>query len=141
MKNNHHPDEQEIYEIERRLFTAIKTKDAASLASIVADDFVFRGPAQPEIGKAEFLESIKSLPIEILEIWSDDMKVNVFGDIALLTGVQQARTRDDDGKEQLSAGAFSDVFAKRNGQWLLVLAYNVELPETNSESSSSTLPA
>jgi len=134
------PDDQAIYEIERKIFSAIRTQDDETLANIVADDFVFRGPGQPEIGKAEFLESIKSFPIEILQIWSDDMKVNVFGDIALLTGVQQARTRDN-GKEQLSAGAFSDVFAKRNGQWLLVLAYNVELPETNSESSSSTFPA
>jgi len=138
MKNN---PEQEIYEIERKLFAGIKTKDDETLAGIVADDFVFRGPGQPEIGKGDFLQTVKSFPIDILDIWSDDMQVNFFGDIALLTGVQKARTRGEDGKEQLSAGAFSDVFAKRNGEWLLVLAYNVELPETNSDSSSPTLPA
>ncbi len=139
--NNPNRDEQEIYEIERKIFSAIRAQDDETLATIVADDFVFRGPGQPEIGKSDFLQTIRSFPIDILDIWSDDMKVNFFGDIALLTGVQNARTRDTDGKEQLSAGAFSDVFAKRNGRWLLVLAYNVELPETNSESSSSTAPA
>lgn len=139
--NNPNRDEQEIYEIERKIFGAIRAQDDETLATIVADDFVFRGPGQPEIGKSDFLQTIRSFPIDILDIWSDDMKVNFFGDIALLTGVQNARTRDTDGKEQLSAGAFSDVFAKRNGRWLLVLAYNVELPETNSESSSSTAPA
>ncbi|HYJ88274.1 MAG TPA: nuclear transport factor 2 family protein [Pyrinomonadaceae bacterium] len=141
MTNNHDPDEQEIYRIERNIFTAIRTQDDEALAVIVADDFVFRCPGQPEIGKAEFLKSVKSFPVEILDIWSDDMKVNFFGDIALLTGVQRARTRGAGGQEQLSAGAFSDVFAKRNGRWFLVLAYNVELTETNSEASSSTLPA
>jgi uncharacterized protein (TIGR02246 family) len=135
MKNDTAQAEQEIYKIEREIFAAIRTNDDETLARIVADDFVFRGPGQPEIGKAEFLKSVKSFPVEILDIWSDDMKVNVFGEIALLTGVQKARTRDKDGKEQLSAGAFSDVFAKQNGRWLLVLAYNVELPETKSDSS------
>lgn len=116
-----------IMEIERKLFVAIKTKDAAALSKIVADDFVFRGPEQAELGKAEFLKSVQSFPIEILDIWSDDMKVSVFGETALLTGVQKARTRGKDGKEELSAGAFSDLFIKRDGQWLLVVAYNVEL--------------
>lgn len=125
-------DDELILEIEQTIFTAIKTKDDVALAGIVADDFVFRGPGQPEIGKQEFLQSVKSFPIEILDIWSDDMKVNVYGDFALLTGVQQAKTLDSDGKEQLSAGAFSDVFAKRDGRWVLVLAYNVELPDRTS---------
>lgn len=135
MNNVNHLAEQEIYEIERQLFTAIRTKDADALDGIVADDFVFRGPGQPEIGKAAFLQVVTSFPLEIFEIWSDDMKANIFGDIALLTGVQQARTPGEDGKEQVSAGAFSDVFAKRNGRWLLVLAYNVELPQMHQETS------
>lgn len=101
-----------ILEIERRLFATIKTKDIGVLSKIVADDFVFRGPGQPEMGKAEFLNSVKSFPIEILDVWSDDMKLSVFGEIALLTGVQKARTRGKDGKEALSAGAFSDLFRK-----------------------------
>jgi uncharacterized protein (TIGR02246 family) len=134
MNNDNHQDEHEIYEMEHKLFTAIKSKDAEALATIVADDFVFRGPGQPELGKAAFLEVVKSFPIEILDIWSNDMKANLFGDIALLTGVQRARTRGENGNEQLSAGAFSDLFARRNGRWLLVLAYNVELPETKPDS-------
>ncbi len=135
MNNDNRADEREIYEIERQLFAAIRTKDTDALDGIVADDFVFRGPGQPEIGKAAFLKVVQSFPIEILEIWSEDMKANIFGDIALLTGVQQARTPGEDGRGQLSAGAFSDVFAKRNGRWVLVLAYNVELPEMQPEAS------
>ncbi|HEV2883524.1 MAG TPA: nuclear transport factor 2 family protein, partial [Pyrinomonadaceae bacterium] len=118
-----------IIDFEHRLFTAIRDKDDVALSGLLADDFIFRGPGQPEMDKTEFLKSVKSFPVEILEIWSDDMKANVYGDFAVLTGVQQARTRDQGGTEQLSAGAFSDVFAKRDGRWLLVLAYNVDLPE------------
>jgi ketosteroid isomerase-like protein len=56
------------------------------------------------------------------------MAVSIFGDVALLTGVQKARTRGKDGKAEISAGAFSDLFVKRGDKWLLVVAYNVELP-------------
>ena len=123
--------QEEIIEIEKKIFVAIRTRDIPTLDEIVAEDFVFRGPRQPEIDKTEFLKSIKSFPIEILEIWSDDMQVNIYGDVALLTGVQQARTRDGDGKVVLSAGAFSDLFLQRDGRWSLVLAYNVELDSMN----------
>lgn len=117
-----------LLDLERSLFKAIKMKDTAALSRIVADDFVFRGPGQAEVGKADFLKSIKSFPVEILDIWSDDMEVSIFGDVALLTGVQKARTRGKNGKDEISAGAFSDLFVKRGQQWLLVVAYNVELP-------------
>ena len=117
-----------ILEIERTLFTAIRKKDTETLSRIVAEDFVFRGPGQKEMGKAEFLKSVQSFPIEIVNIWGDDMKVSIFGDVALLTGVQKAVTRRKNGNDEISAGAFSDLFVKRGGRWMLVVAYNVELP-------------
>jgi ketosteroid isomerase-like protein len=120
-----------LIDIERSLFNAIKKKDTEALSKIVAEDFVFRGPGQAEVGKGDFLKSVKSFPVEILDIWSDDMEVSIFGDVALLTGVQKARTRGKNGKDEISAGAFSDLFVKRGQQWLLVVAYNVELPATH----------
>ncbi len=119
-----------LLDVERSLFKAIENKDTEALSKIVADDFVFRGPGQAEVGKSDFLKSVKSFPVEILDIWSDDMQVGIFGDVALLTGVQKARTRGKNGKDETSASAFSDLFVKRGGQWLLVVAYNVELPVT-----------
>jgi ketosteroid isomerase-like protein len=120
-----------LIDIERSLFDAIRKKDIDALSKIVADDFVFREPGRAEAGKADFLKSVKSFPLEILDIWSDNMAVSIFGDVALLTGVQNARTRGKNGKDELSAGAFTDLFVKRGGQWLLVVAHNVELRTTN----------
>lgn len=109
--------EKSILQIERQLFSAIKTKDIMRLSKILADEFAYRGPGQPELERAEFLKSVASFPMQIVDIWSDDMKVNVYGDVAVLTGTQQARTRNSDGKEEMSASAFTDVFAKRRGRW------------------------
>ncbi len=49
--------EKSILQIERQLFSAIKTKDTMKLSKILADDFAYRSPGQPELKKAEFFNS------------------------------------------------------------------------------------
>jgi len=120
--------EKEIRQIESDIFTAIQQKDPQKLAAILADDFVYRNPLAGEIAKAEFLAQIKSIPVKINALWSEDMKVNVYGEVAVLTGTQKAKTQDATGREETSATAFTDVFVRRNGRWQLALAYGVELP-------------
>jgi ketosteroid isomerase-like protein len=97
------------------------------LNRILADDFVYRTPAGPDTTKTDFLKNIASVTVEIISIWGDDLKVNAYGDVAVLTGVQRSKFKGEDGKEQLSSSAFTDVFIKRKGLWQLVLAYGVEL--------------
>jgi ketosteroid isomerase-like protein len=120
--------EKEIRQIESEIFAAIQQKDAQKLAAILADDFVYRNPLEGETAKPAFLEAIKAIPVKINALWSEDMKVNVYGEVAILTGTQKAKTQDAAGQEQISATAFTDVFVRRNGKWQLALAYGVELP-------------
>jgi ketosteroid isomerase-like protein len=89
--------------------------------------FVYRNPLAGEVAKSAFLAQIKSIPVKINALWSEDMKVNLYGEVAVLTGTQKAKTQDDSGKEETSATAFTDVFVRRNGKWRLALAYGVEL--------------
>jgi len=63
---------------------------------------------------------------DILSIGSDDMKVNIYGDIAVLTGTQNSVVRLH-GKHETDRQVFTDVFRYRNKRWLLVLAYSGEL--------------
>lgn len=121
-------DEETILRIERELMDAIHRKDAEALGRILDPEFVYRTPAGAEAGRAEFLKNVASLPFEILSVKGEGLKVSVFGETAVLTGVQRARVRGDDGKGQESAGAFTDIFVRRRGRWLLALAYEVELP-------------
>jgi ketosteroid isomerase-like protein len=128
---NQEPDklvEEEILRIENNLFTAIKDKDTKRLDNILAEDFVHRNPITGEQNKAEFLTAISSLPLEIISVWSEDMKVNVFSDVAVMTGTQKAKVRVTDGTEAIGATAFTDIFVKREGKWVLSLAHGVELP-------------
>ncbi len=120
--------ETEIIAVEKQLFAAIKAKDPAALERLLTDDFILRVPGAPPADRAAFLQNVKAIPVEIVEIWSEDMHARGFGETAVLTGTQLARTRDSAGTTQVSAQAFTDVFVKRNGRWLLALAHSVEIP-------------
>lgn len=116
-----------ILQLERETMGAIKNKDVEVLGKIVADDFIHRSPGGVEAGKAEFLKSVASLPLQVVEIWGEELKVSVYGEVAVLTGVQRVMTKDADGKEEAGAGAFTDVFVWRDGRWRMVLAYSVDM--------------
>ena len=128
---------QAILQIERDIMTAIKNKDAATLEPLLADDFIYRTHFGAEAGKAEFLKSIASFPVEILAIRGEELKVNVYGETAVLTGVQLAEARAPEGKAEESAVAFTDVFVRLEGRWLMVLAYGVELPSDPDDDLST----
>ena len=57
------------------------------------------------------------------------MRVQLHGEIAVLSGTQKAVVLMKDGKQVTGLGIFTDVFARRNGRWLLVFAHNIDLPE------------
>lgn len=123
-----------ILRLERDTMDAIKRKDPEALGKIVADDFIHRSVGGVEAGKAEFLKSVASLPVEVVEIWGEELKVSVYGDTSVLTGVQRVKTKSADGTAESGAGAFTDVFVRRKGRWWMVLAYSVDLPVDSRES-------
>ena len=126
---------ESVLRLERETMDAIRTKDARALERILADDFVYRTPSA-ELSRAEFLQNIASFPGRILSVEGEGLRASVYGDTVVLTGVQRARARTDDGAEHLSTVAFTDVFVKRRGRWRLSLAYGVELPERAPEPES-----
>ena len=119
---------QAILQIERDIMAAIRNKNASTLEPMLGDDFIYRTHFGAEADKTEFLKSIASFPVEILGIRGEELKVNVYGETAILTGVQIAEARAPEGEPEESAVAFTDVFVRREGRWLMVLAYGVELP-------------
>jgi ketosteroid isomerase-like protein len=120
--------ERDILEVERNTFAAIQSRDIEQLKNILAEDFVYRSPGNDELDREAFLQNIAAIPAEILSVNGTEQRVSVFGDVAVLTGVQRSTVRLDDGQEVVSAVAFTDVFARRVGRWAMVLAYGVEMP-------------
>lgn len=129
-------DEHAILEIEKETFEAIRNRDAESLRRILADDFVYRSPNAEDAGKEEFIRIATGLPVRILSVWGENLQANIYGETAVLTGVQHAKVETEDAEEVVSSVAFADIFAKRHGNWRMVLAYGVELSTTPAQSET-----
>jgi len=119
--------EQVLLAIGQEIFAAIQRKDAEAFGRFLADDFVYRSHDGSATDRADFLRSISELPVEIVSISGENERVDVYGDVAVVTGVQRSEWRQADGVGGISLGAFTDVFSRREGKWMLVLAYNVDL--------------
>src|SRR5262245_8574391 len=122
-------DPQALLLLEEEIFTAVKNRDASALERVLMDDFVYRSPGSQEVTKADFLKLSASFPYKIVSIWGEEMKVNVYGNTAVMTGLQFASTQTGEGKEETSAVMFTDVFVKQKGKWMLSLAHAVDLPQ------------
>lgn len=134
---NNSSDAESILQIERDIMAAIKSKDSSALAPLLTDDFVYRTHFGAESNKTEFLQSIASFPVEILSLCGQELKVNVYGETAILTGIQLAQARMPEAEPEESAVAFTDVFVRRQGRWLMTLAYGVELPSESEQTHNS----
>ena len=120
--------EAELLSLERETYAALQAKDPARFGKLLADDFVYRAPGQPDADKAAFLKSVAELPGTIVKIEGEGVKVALRGDAALVTGVQRVELQHPDGKVEAGATAFSDLFVRRAGRWLLAAAFGVEVP-------------
>jgi ketosteroid isomerase-like protein len=118
---------EEVLRLERETMDAIRGRDARALEKILFEDFVYRSP-EGEVGRADFLRNITAIPGRILSVEGKDLRVRLFGETAVLTGVQLTVVRADDGKELQSLIAFTDIFVRRDRRWRLALAHGVELP-------------
>lgn len=123
---------QEVLRLEREMMDAIRDKNAKALEPMLFDDFVYRSP-EGEVGRADFLKNITALPGRILSVEGKDLRVRLFGETAVLTGVQLTVLRTDDGKELESIVAFTDIFVRRERRWRLALAHVVELPAPSAQ--------
>lgn len=121
-----------ILRLEREIMNYIRAKDTRALERLLTADFVYRTPGA-EVSRADFLKGVAGVPGRITSVEGEGLRVSGYGETAILTGVQRARVRADDGSEQEGVSAFTDVFVRRNGRWRLALAYGIELPVPAAE--------
>ena len=126
MTTDHQQVEETILSIGHQIYDGIRRKDAEFLRQFLADDFVQRGADGTEASKEEFLRAISEMPFEISSVEGEHERVSVFGEVAIMTGVQVADWRKSDEEHGVSSVAYVDVFTRRNEKWLLVLAFSAE---------------
>jgi ketosteroid isomerase-like protein len=120
--------EKGLVELERQILEAIRERNTEKLDAILAPDFVYVSPRKRDLRRQEFLNQVKSSPQEIEWLGAEELKIHIYGEIAVITGVQNAKVRSEKTGLQSADSAFTDVFRRRQGRWELVLAFRADMP-------------
>jgi ketosteroid isomerase-like protein len=119
--------EKEFLKLEKAFAEAIVKNDLEGIGRLVADDWIIIDPDGGIVERARFFEVIKSgaLTHDIME--SEDLRVRVYGDSAVVTGVTRTK-RKFMGEEFSTQERATDVFVKRDGRWQCVLTHLTRFP-------------
>jgi ketosteroid isomerase-like protein len=120
--------ENEITQLEARRFHAMTQSDLAALDTLLADDLTYVHTSAKLDTKASFLESLRSGELKYESIDSEDVKVRVVGDAAVVTGRGKMKIELKD-RELNFQIRFTDVYAKRGGRWQMVAWQSTRIPE------------
>jgi len=143
--------EAEITRLENEWATAAQRHDASAVRKFLADDLVMTYPDGSTGSKTSELSTIESGAITADGWELLDAKVTVLGpDAAFITGrsvLKNAKLKDASMKKALDISGeyrFTDVYARRNGQWFAVASQTTPIknpePAPSPVATSSKAP-
>ena len=121
--------EAQLTKIEHDWADAYVKRDPSFVQRLAVEDFIFIGPDGNSVGKADYVKGMTG-PTVFTSFDIAEIKVRTVGDVAVVTGTATitAKTGDKDGSGKY---AFTDVFAKKNGEWKAISGHatRVNAPE------------
>jgi ketosteroid isomerase-like protein len=108
--------EESIKFLEDAWVNAIVHRDVNALNYIMADDFAGISPNGYPYTKEEAITDVRSGSYVVKSMALDDVKVRLYGDIALVTFYQNEKSKFGD-EDHSGRYSFTDVWVKRDGTW------------------------
>ena len=120
--------EEELLKLEKEFAEAIVKNDLEGVERLVVDDWIIIGPDGEIVERARFFEVIKSgtLTHDIME--SEDFRIRIYGDSAVVTGITRTKGKFM-GQEFSTQERATDVFVKRDRRWQCVLTHLTRFPK------------
>ena len=111
--------QEELLKLEDDFARAVTDNDADAVDGFLSDDWTIVDPDGGIIDKARFLGVIKSgaLSHELME--STDMRVRLYGNTAVVTGLTTTKGKFM-GQDFASCERATDIFVKQTNRWLCV---------------------
>ena len=117
----------QVRRAQQQFWIALQSKDRTAMEKLLSDDFLARSPNQPNQGRAEFIDSLTGFPAQVRSIESDNLEIHIWGDLAVVTGVQSAEIDLADGQVRMNRIAITNVFQHQQGQWKMKLSHAIAL--------------
>jgi ketosteroid isomerase-like protein len=116
------PRESKLVVLERLWNEAQVNRDSASLDALVAERFVNTEYDGDVSDKTKFLSDIKDPLFKPTAATIQSVKVNLFGETAVITGVYRTKGTYQ-GKPYDHLGRFTDTWIAENGKWQCVASH------------------
>jgi hypothetical protein len=116
-------DEQEVLRVEREYIRANLDADTDTLREILADEFTIRTRWGRAITRAERLARLDNYGLAFQYFKTDNVRVTVTGDTAVVTGRAYIKGSDEEPWEPGRAYGYSREYEKRDGRWQIVTVY------------------
>jgi ketosteroid isomerase-like protein len=120
--------EEELLKLEKAFAEAIVKNDLEGIGRLVADDWIIIDPDGGIVDRTRFFDVIKSGALTHDMMESEDFRVRVYGDSAVVTGVTRTKGKFM-GEEFSTQERVTDVFVKRDGRWQCVLTHLTRFPK------------
>jgi ketosteroid isomerase-like protein len=111
-------DHDALVALNRDYIKSVQQSDVRRFDEILADDFLCSNPDGSLVDRKPFLEQT-ARPLSITGLEALDVQVRLLGDVAII----DARTRYRTATGEQRHGRYTDVWARRDGQWLAVSAH------------------
>jgi ketosteroid isomerase-like protein len=112
--------EEEVLKVEKGFADAIAKNDLESIERFVTDDWIIINADGGIIDKERFLGVIKSGALTHETMESDDVRVRVYGDSAVVSALTRSKGKFME-QEFTTHERSTDVFVRRDAQWRCVL--------------------
>ena len=119
--------EDKLKQLEQEWAQAGVKGDTSVLERIEANDFVFTDPAGVVGDKAKDISDLKTGQFKAAAIDLDDVKVRVFGKVAIVTGRTTIRDGKYQGQDISGQYRFTDVWMNRGNQWQVIASQGTQI--------------
>jgi ketosteroid isomerase-like protein len=111
-------DRDTLARLNRDYINSVQNGDVQRFDEILAQDFRCSNPDGSLVDRAGFLEQT-ARPVTITGLQAQDVEIRFFGDVAII----HARTSYTLADGSTGFGRYTDVWARRNGDWLCISAH------------------
>jgi ketosteroid isomerase-like protein len=118
--------EQTLMRIEQELLDALLKNDVSANQKYLAETYVFTAPDGEVMDKARSIADLKSGDLKFESSKPEDMKVQVYGDTAIVTYATTDKGSYK-GKDLSGRYRWTDVFIERNGNWQCVAGHGARI--------------
>ncbi|MBV9250655.1 MAG: nuclear transport factor 2 family protein [Acetobacteraceae bacterium] len=119
---------QTIIALDRKRMTAMAEKDIATLRTLLADDLVYTHSSARLDTKQSLINGMESGSTVYQSVEPSEVKAQDCRDAVVLTGIARISVNSG-GKPNAFVVRFTDVYARRGGQWQMVAWQSTRLPE------------